>query len=272
VLAGIMILSPYTKIRTAVLAAALLLMITLYRSSLQYVFFVMILLFYKFILSNANAKKINRNNNLKVVGIFFILTALIIYIAPDLYRFRDELRGSVSEEMEVEKFIFGKLIGRLSNLSALLIFESRYDIFNYYIDRLHSLSYLADTFKYFWGSFTKILLISHYDYFTSIIDSNAFGFYAMQTGVLPALGLSLLKSPIVMILDVFVTLLFIFYTIRLSTYFLGVSGKYLAMSLLIFAVLSGAPSQFSLPMINLAVIAIVLKIIKYFSIVSGKKL
>lgn len=272
VLAGILILSPYVKIRTALLAVGLLLMITLYRSSLQYVAFTLMLLYYKFMLSDKYTKKQNKNNKSKIIVIFFIITALIIYIAPELYRFRDELRGSVSEEMGVESFILGKLIGRLSNLSVLLIFESRHDLFNYNIDRLHSLSYLADTLKYFWGSFTKILIISHYDYFTSILDSNALGFYAMQTGVLPALGLSLMKSPIVMILDVFVTFLFVFYTIRLSTYFLGVSGKYLAMSLLIFAVLSGAPSQFSLPMINLAVIAIVLKIIKYFSIVSGKKL
>ena len=272
VLAGILILSPHIKIRTALLVVGLLLIITLYRSSLQYVAFALILIFYKFMLTDKYTKKLNKNNKPKIIVIFFIITALIIYIAPELFRFRDELRGHVSEKMGVEDFILGKLIGRLSNLSALLIFESRHDLFNYEIDRLHALSYLADTLKYFWGSFTKILIISHYDYFTSIIDSNAFGFYAMQTGVLPALGLSLMKSPVVMILDVLVTFLFILYTIRLSTYFLGVHGKYLAMSLLIFAVLSGAPSQFSLPMIQLVVIAIVFKIIKYFSIVRSKKL
>jgi len=92
----------------------------------------------------------------------------------------------------------------------------------------------------------------------------------MQTGVLPAFGLSLMKSPIVMIFDVFITCLFIFYTARLSTFFLGNTGKYFAMSLLIFAVLSGAPSQFSLPIINLVVIAVAFKIIKYFSIARGE--
>jgi len=270
VLTGILILSPYINIRTALLAASLLLMITLYRTSLQYVAFVSLLLFYKFMLSNNH--KINKYNNQKIILIFLIIVAFITYITPDLYSFRDELRGSVSEGMEIEDFIFGRLIGRLSNLSALLIFESRYVLFNNDIDQLYSLSYLADTLKYFWGSFTSVLIISHYDYFTSILDPSAFGFYAMQTGVLPALGLSLMKSPIVMIFDAFVTCLFVFYTVRLSTFFLGESGKYLAMSLLIFAVLSGAPSQFSLPMIHLVVIAVVLKIIKYLSRISGKKL
>ena len=272
VLAGILILSPCIKIRTALLVVALLLMVTLYRSSLQYVAFALILLYYKFMSSDEYTKAINKNNKSKILVVFIIITALIIYITPELFRFRDELRGHISDEMEIEEFILGKLIGRLSNLSALLIFETRHDLFNYEIDRLHSLSYLADTLKYFWGSFTSVLLISHYDYFTSILDSNALGFYAMQTGVLPALGLSLMKSPVVMILDVLVTFLFVFYTIRLSTYFLGVYGKHLAMSLLIFAVLSGAPAQFSLPMINLVVIAIVFKIIKNFSIVSVKKI
>jgi len=270
VLAGILILSPYVNIRTAVLTASLLLFITLYRSSLQYVPFVLLLFYYRFMSFEKRTEKLKKNNNLSIFIIFFIISALIINIAPDLYQFRDSIRGTDTLDLEFYEFIFGKLIGRLSNLSALMMFDARYDLFYQRINELHSFSYLLDSLKYFWGSFVKSIVISHYDYYTSIHDPNAFSFYAMQTGVLPAFGLSLMKSPIVMIFDVFITCLFIFYTARLSTFFLGNTGKYFAMSLLIFAVLSGAPSQFSLPIINLVVIAVAFKIIKYFSIARGE--
>jgi hypothetical protein len=112
--------------------------------------------------------------------------------------------------------------------------------------------------------------MAHYIYYTLILDANSFGSYAMQTGVIPALGLSWMKSPIIMVFDIAITVLSIFYTVRLSTIFLGYSGKYLAMSLLIFAILSGAPSQFSLPIFHLAVVIAVFSIIKYVAM-PGKK-
>jgi len=164
VLAGILILSPYVNIRTAVLTASLLLFITLYRSSLQYVPFVLLLFYYRFMSFEKRTEKLKKNNNLSIFIIFFIISALIINIAPDLYQFRDSIRGTDTLDLEFDEFIFGKLIGRLSNLSALMMFDARYDLFYQRINELHSFSYLLDSLKYFWGSFVKSIVISHYDY------------------------------------------------------------------------------------------------------------
>ena len=71
-----------------------------------------------------------------------------------------------------------------------------------------------------------------------------FRVYAQQTGLIPALGLSFFKSPIILLLDIFVITICIYYVVRLFTFFLGVNGKYAAMTIIIFAILSGAPNQF----------------------------
>lgn len=270
VLAGILILSPYVKNRTALLAACLIILITTYRSSLQYLPFTLLLLFYRFMSFDEGVKS-HKYKKIKISIIFLLITILIVNYSQELFKYRDSLRNFEPLNIELKEFIFGRLIGRLSNLSALLIFEHKYDVFYQHISELDSLAYLVDMLKYFWGGFTQDLGISHYDYFTSMLDPNALGFYAMQTGVLPALGMSLMKSPLVLIFDIISTYICIFYTVRLSAYFLGERGKYLAMSLLIFAVLSGAPNQFSLPAINLLVIVIIFIIIKYIVKVSGKK-
>ena len=269
ILAGIIILSPCVKNPTALLAASLMLMLTIYRSSLQYLPFTLMLLYYRFMSFDENIKN-NKCKKIIILIIFCLITVLIVNYSQELFKYRDSLRNFEPSEMQLKEFIFGRLIGRLSNLSALLIFELRNDIFNQNISELDSLAYLVDTLKYFWGGFTPKMGISHYDYFTSMLDPNAIGFYAMQTGVLPAMGLSLMKSPVVLTFDIFLTCFYIYCTVRLSTYFLGERGKYLAMSLLIFAILSGAPSQFSLPSINLFIIFIVFNIIKYIAKVNGQ--
>ena len=273
VIAGILILSPYVKFRTAVLAAGLLLLITLARGSLQYVPFTLLVCFYRFMSQEKRLSKAKEKSKLTIYILFFIITAILINFAPKLYEFRESIREieDININYEFYEFLFGKLIGRLSNLSALLMFDGSYDLFYQRIDELQPFAYLIDCLKYFWGSVIKTPVINHYDYFTSILDPNALGFYAMQTGVLPAMGLSWIKSPIIMVFDIAITVLSIFYTVRLSTFFLGYYGKYLAMSLLIFAVLSGAPNQFSLPIFHLAVVIAVFSIIKYFAMPSRKR-
>jgi len=274
VIAAILILSPYVKFRTAMLVAGLLILITLFRGSLQYVPFTLLVFFYRFMTHEKPALKPKETSKLRIYILFFIILAFLTNFAPDLYELRETIReadASIRKTPTVYEFIFGKLVGRLSNLSALLMFEGRYDLFYQRIDELQPFAYLLDCLKYFWGGFIKTPVMAHYVYYTSILDVDAFGFYAMQTGVLPAMGLSWMKSPIIMVFDIAITVLSIYYTVRLSTWFLGYYGKYLAMSLLIFAVLSGAPSQFSLPIFHLAVVMAVFSIIKYFAMPGRKR-
>ena len=264
IIAGILILSPFVKIRTALLAAGLLIIITIFRGSLQYVPFTLLVCFYRFISHQKRTLKVKKSRKLTTYTLLFIFIVFIINFAPDLYKFRESIRGVEAKNYDFYEFVFGKLIGRFSNLSALMIFEANYNLFYQRIDELQPFAYLVDCLKYFWGSFIKTPVMAHYVYFTAVLDPNAFGFYAMQTGVLPAMSLSWMKSPIIMVFDIAITGLSIFYTVRLSTFFLGYSGKYLAMSLLIFAVLSGAPSQFILPVFHLVVVMAVFSVIKYF--------
>ena len=107
--------------------------------------------------------------------------------------------------------------------------------------------------------------MNHYDFFTSINDHYAAGFYAMQTGTIPALSISMMKSPAILLIDLALTILCIYLVVKLSTFFLGEYGKYLSITLLILPVLSGAPNQFSAPIFNLIVISVIYILIKYFS-------
>lgn len=274
-LAGIFILSPYIKFRNMVLVTALLLCISILRGSLQSVPFVLLLLFYRSLMFDTHSLMPAKSKKLIIYTFLFILGLFLIYFAQTLYEIRDMVRGAAESIRKIPttyEFIFGKLIGRFSNISALLMFNGRYDLFYNRIEELQDFSYLLDCLKYIWGSFIKIPIMNHYDYFTSILDPDAYGFYAMQTGVLPVMSLSMMKSPIIMIFDVLITCLLVYYTVRLATFFLGYSGKYLAMSLLIFATLSGAPSQFSNPVFQLIVIMIIFLIIKYLVTTKGKTL
>ena len=105
--------------------------------------------------------------------------------------------------------------------------------------------------------------MNHYDYFTSINDHYAYGFYAMQSGTIPAIGISMMKSPLIGVFDIMLTILCIYYVVKLTTFFLGENGKYLAMILMVFPILSGAPNQFALPIYNFIFIIVIFTIIKY---------
>jgi hypothetical protein len=268
-LAGILILSPCVRFSTAFGVAGLLIAITLYRGSLQYLPVTLLMLFYKYITHEKQTIKSKKTRKMWVYILFLMITAFIIYLGPVLYEIREMIRQvdpTTQLKHTTYDFFFGKFVGRLSNLSALLIFESRYDVFYQRSGELHLFSYLFDCLKYVWGSFVKTPVMNHYTYFTMILDPESSGSYAMQTGVIPALGLSWMKSPIIMVFDIGITILSIYFTVRLSTFFLGYSGQYLAMAILIFAVLSGAPSQFSLPVFHLAVIVAVFLIIEYLTL------
>lgn len=270
-LSALLILSPYINWRAAILITFILFFIFILRGSLSALPVIFFIFFFRFfVLSNNESKKIR---SFLIFSFFAILGIFIIFVAPKLYELRESVRGlETSTELNVYEFIFGKLIGRLSNLSALLMFDLRYDLFVEKIDDLQLFSYANDTLKYFWGSFIKYPIMNHYDFYTSIHDHFASGFYAMQTGVIPALIISSIKSPIIGIFDLLITLFCIFIVTKLCTFFLGDNGKYLAVTLLILPVLSGAPNQFSNPIYNLIVISIVFLITKHYALNSKLKI
>lgn len=264
-LTGILLLSPYVKWRTALIISILLILISIYRGSLAVIPVLLIIHFYRSMTYiNPNSRlKINR---LGVVISFAFILLILIYLVPVMYEIRESVRGIEAKNGPVFDLIFGKLIGRLSNLSALLVFDWRYDLFNEKIEDLQAFSYLIDCFKYIWGGFIKVPVMNHYDFFTSINDNYASGFYAMQTGVIPAISISIMKSPVIGIFDILITIFCIYSVVKLSTFFLGYSGKYLSISLLILATLSGAPNQFSAQIYNLTLILVVFSIIKYIAL------
>ena len=275
VLAGILILSPCVRFSTAIGVGGLLITIMLFRGSLMSLPFTVLMLFYKYITHEKQTIKSKKKSTMRVYILFLIITAFIICFGPALYEIREAIRQvdpTTQIKLTAYDFFFGKLVGRLSNLSALLIFESRYDVFYQRSGELQLFSYLFDCLKYVWGSFVKTPVMSHYTYFTMILDPGSLGAYAMQTGLIPALSLSWMKSPIIMVFDIGITILSIYFTVRLSTFFLGYSGKYLAMAILVFAVLSGTPSQFSLPVFHLAVIGAVFLIIEYLTLYRRRRL
>lgn len=268
-LSSILLLSPYIKWRAALIIASLLLLITIFRGSLMTVPILLMIFFYRFLI-NSNYKS-NLNSTFWIFLLSSLIIVFIIYFLPQIYEIRDSMRGVSANSMPIFDLIFGKLIGRMSNLSALLIFDWRFDLFKESIDQLPYFSYLIDTLKYVWGGFIKTPVMNHYDYFTSINDHYAYGFYAMQSGTIPAIGISIMKSPAIGIFDIMLTFICIYYVIKLTTFFLGENGKYLAMILMVFPVLSGAPNQFALPIYNFIFIIIIFIVVKYLSYNYKKK-
>lgn len=263
----ILLLSPYVKWRTAIFLSTMLFTVFIFRGSLSALPILFIVFFFRFLSHSNNNKKFFSVRSSWIYISFCFITLLVIYYAPILYEIREGVRGIniSSESQPMYDFIFGKLIGRLSNLSALLVFEFRYQLFYEKIDDLQYFSYFYDSVKYIWGSFIKSPVMNHYDFFTSINDHYAVGFYAMQTGTIPALSISMMKSPAILLIDLTLTILCIYLVVKLSTFFLGEYGKYLSITLLILPVLSGAPNQFSAPIFNLIVISVIYILIKYFS-------
>lgn len=262
IIVGLLILSPYVKFRIAILVALLLIFITLYRASLLYIPYILIICFYRYFIINSSKHAVNKAINLKNYFLALVVLFLITYFAPEMYKFRESLRDVDVQNYSMYQFIFGKLIGRLSNLSALLMFEARWELYYQRIDELQHLSFLIDSLKYFWGGFIKTPIMTHYDYFTLINDPDAYGKYSKQTGIVPALGLSMMKSAIISLLDVIIIISCVYFTVKLTTSFLGKDGKFLAMVILVFATLSGAPNQFSLPVFHLIFIFFIFLFIK----------
>jgi len=266
-ISSILLLSPCVKWRSAVLIAILCLLITIFRGSLQFLPMLMLVLFYRVMIKKNSHYQSKGAKNYLIYVLFLILMVVTLYNVDYLYQYRDLMRGG-SGDYSVKsayELIFGQLIGRFSSVTALLMFYLRYEEFYRHIDELQYFSFIIDCFKYVWGGVVKTPVMNHYDFYTSIHDPDAYGFYAMQSGMIPTIGLSMMKSPIIAILDVIVTFMFIYFVVRNSTYFLGCNGKYLAMIFLVFAVLSGAPNQFSSPTFHLLIIMIVFAILKEFS-------
>tara|TARA_A100001011_G_scaffold399288_1_gene507244 strand:- start:2 stop:1219 length:1218 start_codon:yes stop_codon:yes gene_type:complete len=262
-LSSLLLLSPYIKWRAALIISSLLLLITIFRGSLMTVPILLMIFFYRFFIVSNN--KNNLNSSFWIFLLSLAIIIFIIYFLPQIYEIRDSMRGVSADSMPVFDLIFGKLIGRMSNVSALLIFDWRFDLFKEGIDQLPYFSYLIDALKYIWGGFIKTPVMNHYDYFTSINDHYAYGFYAMQSGTIPAIGISMMKSPLIGVFDIMLTILCIYYVVKLTTFFLGENGKYLAMILMVFPILSGAPNQFALPIYNFIFIIVIFTIIKYLS-------
>lgn len=264
VLSSILILSPYVKWRYAIIIGVLICLISFYRGSLMFLPIVFFLFYFRFMTYSDFLGKTNRLSKFMTVILFSILLVVILQNISYLYELREAIRGLESQDFPIFELIFGKFIGRLSNLSSLLRFDLYSQHYLASIDQLPYFAFLIDSLKAIWGGFLSVPVMNHYDYWTLINDPWGFRVYAQQTGIIPALGLSFFKSPVILMLDIFVIIICIYYVVRLFTFFLGINGKYAAMTIIIFAILSGAPNQFSNPLFHLIVIWFILLSFRLF--------
>ena len=274
-LVSILLITPRVLWKQILFLGSLLFLLTILRGSLQGLMLLFILFYFKIMdpyqRDDSGLNKMNgqSSNTLKYI-IIFSIACLIAVLAPYLYELRESVRGITSVaggEINFFSFFFGKLLGRLSNLSSLLIFFERIHLYVDSIDQLPYFAYQIDALKYFWGGFFPSSgLMDHYNFFTAMLDPFAKGHYAMQSGLIPALSISFLKSPFMLILDLFLIFSSIILFTKIAVNILGPTGKLLSITILIFPVLSGAANQFANPLYSLSIIYITFILIKKLNI------
>ena len=247
-MALIFILSPFTKLRGVLVLTILILILHMLRATLMIAPIIFILLFFRIILSGRDQLKPRAFNALFFCVLVFGI--LLFVAAPFLFELRDLLRNTPNNFDFTPRFYFAQLLGRFSNLSAAIMFIYEYEGFKIHFGGYPPLAFSLDSLKYFWGGF-GIKIPNHYEYFTGYFDKEAVGVYAMLTGLLPVILLDLMWSPFVVLFDVIVILFFAFSLTKLTMFFLGERGKLVSITLLCFAILSGAPGEFTTPIFSL---------------------
>jgi hypothetical protein len=179
----------------------------------------------------------------KNIFIFLISICLSPIFITSVYSLRDELRGTVPNELSFSEFIFGKFIGRLSSFSnsAMILQEPAY----FYVmanTELDKFYYQIQTFKGLFGGDYKEKKPELYmkGIFGNAIDVNS----AFMTGTQGNAMISFLISPFHTLLNMFTLFIMVFFIFKLSTFFHFEYSYELAFLLAIYPITSGVPTEF----------------------------
>jgi hypothetical protein len=211
---------------------------------------------YLFLLLLIKSKNPQKKGNPFLYTLFIVFFGVIVLLfGPALYQFRDSYRNGtpdinyndILDSTNYFDFIFGKIIGRISNISSHVFFIENIDIIKSSVYKVDYFTYFIEYFKPIWGSFIDYKFNSYTYYFTNLFDNYAGYDYGIMYGLPAVFILSFLSSPILPFLIAILIIGTIFLIMSISKKIFGNLYREFAFILLFFPLTSGvAPELFQI--------------------------
>jgi hypothetical protein len=201
--------------------------------------------------------------NYRLFIIIIVLMLITIYTLPFVFMIREELRGSenfalvsISDNSPIFDFIWGKILGRVSNLSSVLYFQDQLNILRSIAPETSFWDYLIEFFKPIWGSFTRYVNKNYTYVFTNIFDPYALDSYGIMYGLLSVLTISYFKSFGVLIFNILFVIIICLSIVWLSKHIFGYYYREMSFIFLFGPIMSGVPAELGQLFFNLIILFI----------------
>lgn len=182
-------------------------------------------------------------------------TGLPLVISP-LYELRNQLRGHSQFDLDISEVLFGRFIGRLSSYSNVAFIEQNHQSFDWGARSLEPLYYVKQMLQAVLGSGIapamtpeKLLIAGTQSYE---------GYSSFMTGVPGNFILAWSMSPTIAIVNLLLMVAMTCGILWLSRYFRGGAASTFGVSMLVYPLTSGVASEFSLLLINSALLLLFL--------------
>ncbi len=199
--------------------------------------------------------------SLKPLIVIASLFLFMAFVMPYLYELRQAQRGGndvqivdTSVNEEVVDFVFGKVLGRVSNLSAIVYFQSNINDIISLASTSFYFDYIIEFFQPLWGSFYAHSYQGYTYLLTNYYDPSAASDYGIMYGLNVVFILSYYKGFLVFLLNSFFFLVILWLIIRLArNIFLEYYTEVILIALFM-PLLSGVPSELGNLLINLCIL------------------
>jgi len=166
----------------------------------------------------------------------------------------------IANNEEIINFIFGTIIGRVSNLSALIYFHENMDSVKNLVTDISAFDYIIEFFKPIWGGVLNFSYNGYTTILTNFYDPSAFNDYGIMYGLNTVVILSYYKSVYVLLLNSLFFLIVLFTLIYLSKQLFNLYYKEVLLVSLFAPLSSGVPSELGNLFVSLIVLFIMKKI------------
>lgn len=256
ILAGFLLLSSRVTFKFKIFVLIGIITLALSRASIS----IFLYLFLLFLIKNGNSKK--PNNVFLYTMIIACFGLLILWLGPALYQFRDAYRSGnteinysdILESTNYFDFIFGKIIGRISNISSFVFFVENINLMKSTVYKLDYFSYFIEYFKPIWGSFVDYKFNSYTYYFTNLFDVYAENDYGIMYGLPSVLILSYLSLPVLPFFIILLIIVTVILIILISKRLFGNLFREFSLILLFFPLTSGVAPEFFQILIDLFIL------------------
>jgi hypothetical protein len=241
ILSGLFLISTSFSKRKKLIVIILLIILSISRASI-FVFLFLILVY----IANGKIKL-----KIKQLIISIMLIVVMFEYLPTLFEYREVLRKGndaknieIFDNIELNKFIKSKIIGRISSLSSITYFYQNNENVKKTEYQVGNFEYVIEFFRPFYGGIIKENKIGYTYYFTNSYDETAGVDYGIMYGLPSVVLLSYFKGLHILVLNIMFIVLAIYFIINISSYLFGKNYKEFSFVLLFYPIMSGVPSEF----------------------------